>query len=189
MHMQWAVAQKKKKPTSKHRITHIHPDGHQPTNNHATEPNIQYTVAANNHQPIALPRNRIQHPKKPVNTHPTIRRCSKMLHALTNAVNSKNEPKHDTQYGCINNFPPTTNTTPQTYTTKNNHSDIHMLRMVAHIVPPKYRNRGLSSDRRTTMRTMVLAGSKISIELGPKITPPTTLTIITTHIHPKNTPL
>jgi len=96
---------KKKKPTSKHRITHIHPDGHQPTNNHATEPNIQYTVAANNQQPIALPRNRIQHPKKTVNTHPTIRRCSKMLHALTNAINSKNEPKHDTHYGCINHFP------------------------------------------------------------------------------------
>jgi len=96
---------KKKKPTSKHRITHIHPDGHQPTNNHATEPNIQYTVAANNQQPIALPRNRIQHPKKTVNTHPTIRRCSKMLHALTNAINSYNEPKHDTQYGCINHFP------------------------------------------------------------------------------------
>jgi len=105
MHMQWAVARLKKKPTSKHRITHIHPDGHQPTNNHATEPNIQYTVAANNHQPIALPRNRIQHPKKTVNTHPTIRRCSKMLHALTNAIKPKNEPKHDTRYGCINHWP------------------------------------------------------------------------------------
>merc|ERR1712173_548343 len=74
---------KKKKPTSKHRITHIHPDGHQPTNNHATEPNIQYTVTANNQQPIALPRNRIQHPKKTVNTRPTTRRCSIKLHVLT----------------------------------------------------------------------------------------------------------
>merc|ERR1712007_142597 len=86
MHMHLAMAKKKKKPTSNHRITHIHPDGHQPNNNHATEPNIQYTVAANNHKPVALPRNRIQHPKKTVNTHPTIRRCSKKLHALTIAI-------------------------------------------------------------------------------------------------------
>jgi hypothetical protein len=33
-------------------------------------------VTANNQQPIALPRNRIQHPIKPVNTHPTIRRST-----------------------------------------------------------------------------------------------------------------
>jgi len=74
--------EKKKKKTSNHRITHIHPDGHQPTNNHATWPNIQYTVAANNHQPIALPRNRIQQLKKTVNTRPTNRHNSQWLQAL-----------------------------------------------------------------------------------------------------------
>merc|ERR1712169_49497 len=102
--MRRARAQIKKKPTSNHRIPHIHPDGHQPTNNHATEPNIQYTVAANNHQPIALPRNRIQHPKKKVNTRPTMRRCSKKLQALKHAIKPIIEPKHDTQYGCINHL-------------------------------------------------------------------------------------
>jgi hypothetical protein len=51
---------KKKKPMSNHRMNHIHPDGHQPTNNHATEPYIQYTVTANNHQPTVLPRSIIQ---------------------------------------------------------------------------------------------------------------------------------
>jgi hypothetical protein len=76
------MAQIKKKANEQSPHTPHSSDGHQPTNNHATEPNIQYTVVANNQQPIALPRNRIQQLKKTVNTRPTIRHNSQWLQAL-----------------------------------------------------------------------------------------------------------
>merc|ERR1712122_382474 len=104
MHTQWAGAQIKKKPTSKHRITHIHPDGHQPTNTLLSRTSSTQWLQTTINQ-LHCPETEYSTHKKTVNTHPTIRRCSKMLHALTNAINLKNEPKHDTRYGCINHFP------------------------------------------------------------------------------------
>merc|ERR1712232_46643 len=95
MHTEWARAQSKKK-ANEQAPHNPHSSRWPSTNNQLHCPETEYSTQ-----------------KYTMNTHPTIRRCSKMLHALTDAVETKNEPKHDTQYGCINHLPsnPHNNTT------------------------------------------------------------------------------
>merc|ERR1712228_918186 len=133
-----------------------------------------------------------------------------MLHALTNVLQTQNEPKHDTQYGCINHFPgnqhqqttgracfrwqKTTILQQPTQLLRHTRQKTTIVTSICYAwlhtkYPQNTEKRGLSSDRRTTMRTMVLAGSKISIECAKKYQPPTPQQKHYFHISIPNTPM